>query len=88
MIFQKAGFQVFADQVGSAVFLHSLSGKGEPAEFSKFVHCVLSACECPVFVTVQGKAERLYTRLGFTDTGERVEGHKVLVRFPFKETMN
>ena len=89
MTFAKAGFRLECEDLGRSLFLHSLEGNGGPAEFAKFLVCVLAAVgDRVLFVTVRTRAERLYKRLGFVETGEDVGGHKVLVRTPRKETLH
>lgn len=90
MTLEGGGYRVCVENVGGVAFLHSLGGSGTPSGFAVFVAAVMDACEGAVLMATaeDPKKARFYKRLGFTETGEQMNGHTVLVRFPHPEVQS
>lgn len=84
MKLEAGGFAITADEVGKGLFLHSLTGSGGPKELQSFLRSASIALDDALLfcTTSRGAAQKLYARMGFVETGEEMEGHTVMVRFP------
>lgn len=81
MTFSSENYKVQVEDVNGWAFVHSFTGNGPAEELKRFAKTVVSSLECPTVTCVDGEAKaRFYSRLGFVDTGETLNGHRVMVK--------